>query len=194
MRIKVASFSLLFFSVFTVAQAQEIDFALFYDQTTLVVDVLNTVNFGTVIATEDKEILLGDGDEGVIEITGLPFLDVMVTITPIQYLFLNGNDTCVTNFCRIAVNLEFVYTNTGIGYFAPGYDVNSKPFILDTARFQILERTSGPPGPPPVPTISGVSLPAAETAFIYIFGTITQTTNAIFGPYSNTVILNIVYN
>jgi hypothetical protein len=151
--------------------------------------------FRTLIAGDTKDLHLGSNDEGVIEISGLPFLDVMVTVPPVNFLYLGGDDSCVSASCRIAVTFNFHYTNRGETDFQPGYDNSARPFSIGgMARFQILERVSGPPGPPPTPTITGVSLPAAQQAYIYVSGSITNSTGADIGSYSNTITVTISYN
>ena len=175
------------------ARSQEINFGQFYDSSTLSTQVLQNLNFLTLITGDTKDIDLGSNDEGLIEISGLPFLDLMITVPPVNFLFLNGDETCVSSSCRIAITLNYSYTNRGETDFQPGYEFSAKPFISGLARFQVRERISGPPGPPPVPSIAGVSLPPVEQAYVYVSGSITNSTGADVGSYSNTVTVSISY-
>jgi hypothetical protein len=188
------SILMLLLCSFPVLHAQQIDFGDYYDSATLSSQVLQHLNFGTMIEGDTRSRELGSFDEAVIEISGLPFLDIMITFTPISFLYLDGDDSCDNSSCRISLLLNYVYTNNGMADFAPGYDIEAIPFLMSTARFPILRRVSGPPGPPPLPSIAGVSLPDPENAYIYIFGDITNTTGALLGSYRNTLTVSIVYN
>jgi hypothetical protein len=180
---------------FTNVYGQEINFGQFYDSNTLSVEKLEDLNFGTIVVGDTKDIELGSNDEGLIRVSGLPFLDVMITVTPILYLFLDGDDTCETASCRIPISMSYFYTNRGEIDFQPGYELTAKPFAIgDMARFQIRERISGPPGPPPTPTITGVALPDPQDAFIYSTGSITNSSSVTPGSYSNTLVFTISYN
>ncbi len=179
---------------FTVAHAQ-IDFSDYYDTPTLSSLALSHLNFGTIIVGDTPQIAFGSQNEGVIQITGLPFLDVMVTITPITVLYLGGDDTCTPlSTCSIPVTIDFNYTNNGFDDFEAGYELAAMPFIANFARFQVLGRQTGPPRPPPPPNIDGVQLPAAREAYIYVSGSINDTIDAQPGSYSNTITINIAYN
>jgi hypothetical protein len=192
---KILSWSIFMVFVGYIPGYAQINFGQFYDSNTLSTQVLQNLSYGTIIVGDTKDVDLGSNDEGVIEISGLPFLDVMVTVPPIDFLYLDGDDSCLSASCRIAVTINFHYTNRGETDFQPGYESSARPFSIGgMARFQIRERVSGPPGPPPTPTITGVSLPAAQQAYIYVSGSITNSTGAGIGSYSNTVIVTISYN
>jgi hypothetical protein len=176
-------------------RAQQIDFGQFYDPTTLSFFVIQNLDFGPIIAgdTEPKKRLLGSGLEGVIEIEGLPFLDVIVTIQEISNLPQDIVAPCTDPECFVNVTINYAYTNTGIGEFEPGYENIAIPFTGNMARFQIVRRLVGPPGPPPPPAITGVSLPPLQKAFIYIFGEASADVGAPAGPYKNDLVVTIEY-
>lgn len=172
------------------SMSQEIGFGAYYDGSILSTTVLKDLDFGDLIAGDLKQRELGSGDEGVIEITSLPFLDVLVTITPIQYITLDG-DPCAVPSCRIEVAISYAYTNTGIADFAPGYELVAVPFISNVARFQTVRRQSGPPGPPPTPVHTGLVQPPLANAYIYVYGVLVDTDNSNEGEYSGTIVITI---
>jgi hypothetical protein len=176
------------------SKSQQINFGQFYDSGTLSAHVVQNLDFGEIIAGDlvNVEVALGSGDEGVIRIEGFPFLDVIVTITEIQYLTIDGNP-CGSPPCNVTVNLSYAYTNNGIDDFDPGYDSDAIMFTSNVARFQIVRRVSGPPGPPPPPSISGVPLPPLANAYIYIFGNVTAAFNTASGDFSQTLNVSIEY-
>jgi hypothetical protein len=185
---------LFFLALWTSSEAQQIEFGQFYDATSSSVSVVQHLNFGTVIIndTQPAEVTLGSGDEGVIEIEGFPFLDVLVTINEINVLTLDGNP-CAASNCQATVNLSYAYTNTGIADFAPNYENAAVMFVGNTARFQIVRRLSGPPGPPPPPSITGVALPPLQKAYIYVFGTTSSPIGIFAGNYSNILQVTVEY-
>ncbi|MCH8496437.1 MAG: hypothetical protein LAT57_12510 [Balneolales bacterium] len=177
------------------ARAQQIEFGQYYDGNTLSAQVIQHLDFGGVISGDIDPKLreLGSGLEGVIEIEGIPFLDVVVTITEINKLYLDGDITCSESSCEMDVMLQYAYTNTGIMDFAPNYENVAIQFIGNMARFPIIRRQSGPPGPPPTPNINGVALPPLQKAYIYIYGQASATLGTDAGAYGNTLTVTIEY-
>jgi hypothetical protein len=176
------------------AVGRQIDFGQYYTSGTLTAQGIKDLDFGEIIAGDivPVEVTLGSGDEGVIRIEGYPFLDVIVTITEIQYLTIDGNP-CGSPPCNVTVNLSYAYTNNGIDDFDAGYDSDAIMFTSNVARFQIVRRLSGPPGPPPPPSITGVSLPPLARAYIYIFGNASAAFNTASADFSQTLSVSIEY-
>jgi hypothetical protein len=194
MRITVLIFLLYFLLNPNNSIAQQIEFGRFYDETSISAYLVQNLNFGSVIRGDPTpySIDIGSEDEAVIEIEGFPFLDVLVTITPIQYLTIDGHP-CADEPCDVSVNLSYAYTNNGISDFAPGYENQVIIFNGPTARFPIVRRVSTPPGPPPPPVIQGVSLPPLASAFIYIYGQLTSQSGTPTGSYSQILEVTIDY-
>ncbi|MDZ7771880.1 MAG: hypothetical protein U5K31_03955 [Balneolaceae bacterium] len=168
--------------------AQEIDFSQFgsYTITLEPVPGYESLDFGSVINGEGNvSVDLGD-DPGmaVLSITGVKYLDVVVTITkPDALLPIDPGVTDEIPF----TTLEAAYANHGDNDY-----LKAKMMGNLQARFPILERQFLPPGPPPDPPIEGVS-PPSETAYIYLWGSI-NVGNVAAGDYSATIDITVEYN
>jgi len=171
------------------ALAQEINFGSFYT-TTADLFVERNLDFGTIIVGESQDVLIGSGDEAVLSIDGIRFLDIYVTVTAPAYLFLNGDDTCAAVTCRVPVTFEYAYNNTNTSL---DNTVGNTLFSSSTVRIPMIRRTVGPPMPPPTPEVALSSLPKVM-AFIYIGGNLISTGSEVSGSYSNTVTIEIIYN
>lgn len=173
------------------SRAQEIDFGSYVSSTVTVISERN-LEFGEIIRPGSSNIALGSGLEGVVSIEGIRFLDAFVTISPypVNYLFLDGDDGCVTASCRIDFNMFTAYTNNG-----ELLDVTSgaTTFTGSTVRFPFRARTGGPPRPPPVPPHAGYT-PPTDTAYLYVYGEVTASVSANAGSYSNIVTITVTYD
>lgn len=168
--------------------AQEIDFGSFGAYTVTVDPVagFETLQFGDVVATQgETSVNLGD-DPGmaVLSITGVRYLDVIVTITKPSALL--PVDAGISDELPLT-SLEAAYANHGDNDYLQAKMINGLQ-----ARFPILERQSRPPGPPPTPPREGET-PPTETAYIYLWGTIDV--GAIdAGEYTATIDVTVEYN
>jgi hypothetical protein len=180
---------LLGMSLFSRVQAQEIDFGTYYTSSAELF-VERNLSFGPIVLNDTKEVLIGSGDEAVLSIEAIRFLDIFLTITSPTYLFLDGDDACVAATCRVPVTFEFAYNNTNT-YL--DNTIGNTLFATSTVRIPMLRRMSGPPMPPPTPEVALPSLPLATT-FVYIGGEIASTGSEVSGSYSNTVTIEIIYN
>lgn len=169
--------------------AQEIPFGSFYTGAPISLFTIRDLDFGTIVAGDTKERLLGSGDEAVIELEGIPYLDVIVTITAPDYVYLDGDDLCVLPACRLPLTLDYAYTNNLELVDQINTAIN---FSSGTARFPIQRRVTGPPMPPPDPSITLVSFPSA-TSNIYIFGSVVSIGGSTSGAYQSTITVNVEY-
>lgn len=168
---------------------QEINFGSYYSSTADLF-VERNLSFGNIVAGDSKEILIGSGDEAALSIQAIRFLDIFMTITAPPYVYLDGNDTCVTSDCRSPITYTFAYNNTNT--FLDNLSGNTI-FGTSTVRLPMVKRGSGPPGPPPTPEVALVSLPLS-TVYLYIGGEITTTGSETAGSFTNTVTIEIIYN
>lgn len=180
---------LLFVASSVDLKAQEINFGSYYSSTAELF-VERNLSFGNIVSGESKEILIGSGDEAALSIEAIRFLDIFVTITAPPYVYLDGDDACVTSDCRSPITYTFAFNNTNT--FLDNLSGNTL-FGSSTIRLPMVRRGAGPPLPPPTPEIALVSLPLA-TAFIYIGGEITTSGSETAGSFSNTVTIEIIYN
>lgn len=170
------------------AGAQEIDFSSFGSYTVSVETEpgFESLNFGNVIAGEG-EITVNLGDDpgmAVLAITGVQYLDVIVTVTkPNALLPMDAGVSDEIPF----TSLQAAYANHGANNY-----LQAKMMNRLQARFPILERQSRPPGPPPTPPREGVE-PPTETAFLYLWGTI-NVGDIAGGTYSATIDVTVEYN
>lgn len=170
-------------------QAQEINFGSYYSSSAELF-VERNLSFGPIILNDTKEVLIGSGDEAALSIEAIRFLDIYVTVTAPTYLFLDGDDACVSATCRVPVTFEYAYNNTNT-YL--DNVIGNTLFSTSTVRLPMVKRVNGPPMPPPTPEIALPSLPLA-TAFIYIGGEIASTGAEQSGSYSNSITIEIIYN
>lgn len=173
------------------AQAQEINFGNFYTGAPIDLTVIRDLDFGTMVAGETKERAIGSGLEAVLELEGIPYLDVIVTITSSGYVYLDGDDLCVLASCRIPVTLTTAFTNNNELVDQVGTAII---FTGGTARFPIRRRVSGPPMPPPDPFLA-TELPSypSASAFIYIGAELVSSVSANAGDYSSVITVEVQY-
>lgn len=171
--------------------AQEIDFGSYVSSSATVIGERN-LDFGDILRPGSSTVTLGSGLEGVVSLEGIRFLDAFVTISPhpVNYLYLNGDDSCVASTCRIELSMSTAYTNAG-----QAMDVTSGAVTFTGAnvRFPFRARAGGPPRPPPVPPHAGYT-PPTDVAYLYIYGTVTAASNSNAGSYSNVITISVAYD
>lgn len=177
----------------------QIQFGQFYNVFSGITAINANLEFGTLIAGESKSVNLGSDEEAVFLVEGLPFLDVIITITGdaltgpnTGFLYLDGNASCAEDSCRIQVMFGYAFDNSG----SPNYDANlAHPFTVSPILFPIRRRAMGtPPGPPPTPQITDVALPDPVSSYLFIYGTISSNTSNLVGSYQSTLNIEVVYN
>lgn len=173
----------------TLVQAQEIPFGSYYTGAPISLFTIRDLDFGTIVAGDIKERTLGSGDEAVLELEGIPYLDVIVTITAPDYVYLDGDDLCVSPTCRIPLTVNYAYTNNLELTDQIGTAIL---FSTSTARFPIQRRVTGPPMPPPDPFLGSVTYPSAA-AYIYIYGSLTSSISSSAGDYQSTITVTVEY-
>ncbi|NQU28613.1 MAG: DUF4402 domain-containing protein [Candidatus Marinimicrobia bacterium] len=138
------------------------------------------LDFQDVITNQGfTPINLGDPGMGVFAVTGNHELDVIVTMTAPTDLTDGSNN--------IPFTLNFAYANKGVD------DINDAILVpSNSIRFQLLEQSNRPTGPPPTPPHSGY-IPTESTAYIYIFGSL-NIGDVPPGAYSGTVTLTVDYD
>ncbi|WP_232803083.1 hypothetical protein [Gracilimonas amylolytica] len=183
-------------STTTILNAQEIDFGDFSSKYTVSITELipaEDLSFGMVIQNEGlKTVDLLDAK--VLMIEGVKYLDVVVTITADNYLYLNNDVSCNgSNSNCIPFTLQAAYANRG--------NNNTNQAVLmqvasnvASAQFPILARGNRPPGPPPTPVYEGYN-PALfnETAYLYLYGSI-NVGNQNAGSYSGQIQVTVTYD
>ena len=164
------------------AQAQTIQFSV-HVASTLDATKDQDLDFQTITAGSGlNEINLGDSGMGVFAIAGNPELDVIVTMSAPANLTHTGASSDVIPF-----TMNFAYANRGEN------DINQAVAVSGTtARFQMLQRESGPAGAPPTPP-SNAHTPAQTTAYIYVYGSM-NVGMIDAGAYTGTVELYVTYD
>lgn len=180
------------------AMAQQVGFGLYTNSeltlTKLAPDVLD---FGDRISGEGQvQILLSDDAAVPIEIEGVAYLDVTVTLTPPDgdFIVLQGDaDNLSEESKRMAVNIRMAYYNRGQeGITEIAAKAEAIEVVGNTVTFQIRRRPGGPPGPPPVPPHAGYTPPVAK-AYLFIYGDLTVG-NVNAGPYSGLIDVHVEYS
>lgn len=174
----------------TIDARAQIGFGGFYSGATLSIDkpADGDLDFGTVPLDDITSVAIHESpNRGYIEIEGVAFLDVIVSLTRPNQLLLNGDPCSEPTECSMALSLLTAYNNTDI----VDNTAAAVTFSGTTVTFPIRGRTSGPPRPPD-PDIEGISLPTAS-AFIYFYGSVTTYATNIAGSYSNTIIVDVEY-
>ncbi len=189
---------ILLLAAFEPLSAQRVGFGLYTDSeltlTPLVPDVLD---FGPRISGEGNvQISLSDDAVVPIEIEGVAYLDVTVTLTPPdgnKLVLMGDPDNLSEPDKRMPVNIRMAYYNRGQeGITEIAAKAEAIEVVGNTVTFQIRRRPGGPPGPPPVPPHAGYSPPIAK-AFLFIYGDITVG-NVNAGPYSGLIDVHIEYS
>ncbi len=178
--------------------AQKVSFGTYADQgLTVQVQTPDLLDFGDRLSGEGPvSILLSDQEAVPIEIEGVAYLDVTVTIELADDNFLllqgdpeNRNDPNK----RLPVNIKMAYYNRGQeGISEEAAKLEAIEVTGNMATFQIRRRPGGPPGPPPVPPHAGYVPPTAK-AYLFIFGDLTVG-NVNAGPYSTLINVHVEYS
>lgn len=151
------------------------------------------LNFGTIVQNEGM-VSVPIEEATVVSVEGVRYLDITVDVQiDFDFLFLNGNDSCVDSSCRIPFTLKAAYSNRSD---APNVNqailMTGSPGLL-SARFPIRDRGNTPPGPPPTPVYEGFNPTIYnKTAYIYLYGDLTVG-NQNAGPYSYDIDVTINY-
>lgn len=174
------------------ATAQEINFSSYASYGLTVNELSNdNLHFGALLKNEGT-VSIPLSDAKIIAITGVKYLDVIVSITADDNLLDNPGCSGDPN-CSIPFTLEAAYANLGQNNIGQVrfFTVNSNN---TTARFPVLRRTSGPPAPPPPPPRAGFD-PSVfeETAYLYIYGSI-NVGDVNAGYYTGNITITVSYN
>lgn len=189
--------------------AQQVDFGLFaeqYDDIALEIRTLEggeaildfgSLNSGSGSDDPNATIVKTDDRAVVLEIEGVAYLDVTVTLTPPlgNFIFLSGNEDFANDEKRqIPINVKMAYFNRVPkgDDFHPNMASGSTEVVGDMATFQIRRRPGGPPGPPPTPPHAGYTPPTAK-AYLIIYGDI-NVGNVNAGPYSGIIDVHVEYS
>jgi hypothetical protein len=174
-------------------RAQQVDFSTYSDYGLQLFTTNQQLIFG-----ENGQVISGEGTVEIplsnsskrttIAIEGVKFLDVSVTISAPQFIYLNGN---MSSDEKISLNLDAAYANLGQDSYAQAELINLGSDNSGTVRFRIKGRGQGPPRPPPVPPHKGYT-PPKDRAYLYIYGSI-DVGNVNAGEYSTTVNVNVSY-
>lgn len=178
--------------------AQQVSFGLYTDaDLTMTVLVPDELDFGDRISGEGSvSILLTDDNVVPIEIEGVAYLDVTVTLEPPDgnFLLLEGDPENLTESDkRLPVTIKMAYYNRGQPNITEDEaKLQAIEVAGHTATFQIRRRPGGPPGPPPVPPHAGYVPPTAK-AYLFIYGDLTVG-NVNAGPYSGIINIHVEYS
>tara|TARA_R110000868_G_scaffold304437_10_gene565152 strand:- start:26653 stop:27192 length:540 start_codon:yes stop_codon:yes gene_type:complete len=176
-------------------------------------NVIAQINFGnysskyTVSATSTtSSIVLGDviqgqgninipiESAGIVEIVGVKYLDVIVTIMADQGLVVQEACTPTAYIvCDIPYTLQAAYVNRGTNNINQAVNIDVSANTASVV-IPIKYRGNAPPGPPPTPVYEGYN-PAIfnETAYIYIYGSI-DVGFARAGDYKATITVSVNYD
>lgn len=176
--------------------AQEIDFGQYSSAYSISLSEFNPseeLEFGTLIQNQGPASI-DLVNAKVLTLEGVKYLDVIVDITADNYLLLNGDLGCETDpSCRIPFTLQAAYANRGTNNVNESVNITVLSNVA-SAQFQILQRTSGPPGPPPTPVYEGYDPNIFnETAYLYIYGSI-NIGNVDAGSYTSSISVTINYD
>ncbi|MBO6571491.1 MAG: hypothetical protein JJ958_03505 [Balneola sp.] len=180
----------------TSVSAQEIDFGQYSSAYSISLSEFNPseeLEFGTLIQNQGPTSI-DLVNAKVLTLEGVKYLDVIVDITADNYLLLNGDLGCETDpSCRIPFTLQAAYANRGNNNVNESVSITVLSNVA-SAQFQILQRTNGPPGPPPTPVYEGYDPNIFnETAYLYIYGSI-NVGNVDAGSYTSSISVTINYD
>ncbi|MFY0698504.1 MAG: hypothetical protein JXR11_11670 [Balneola sp.] len=180
----------------TSVSAQEINFGQYSSAYSISLSEFNPseeLEFGTLIQNQGPTSI-DLVNAKVLTLEGVKYLDVIVDVTADNYLLLNGDLGCETDpSCRIPFTLQAAYANRGNNNVNESVSITVLSNVA-SAQFQILQRTSGPPGPPPTPVYEGYDPNIFnETAYLYIYGSI-NVGNVDAGSYTSSISVTINYD
>jgi hypothetical protein len=131
----------------------------------------------------------------VISVTGVEYLDVIVTVDAQPDLYLNGDAGNAGDAEKsIPFTLKAAYANNkGVPNIGAAKFINNISNNTFTTRFPILERQAMPPGPPPPPPTNAFEQSKVEeTAYLYLYGSL-NVGNVNAGTYSSEIEVTISY-
>ena len=179
--------------------SQEIDFGSYSSQYSVILSEVNpgsALDFGIIIDQAGETTAIDIQDSKVFSIEGVEYLDVFVEIIADSHLLLDddpNNQNDPTR--RLPLNLRAAYAN--LGQDNTGHAIN---FLVvgSTANALFPIRNKGgntPPGPPPTPVFEGYN-PSLynDTAYLYIYPTVTTTGNLVSGSYMGTINISVSYD
>ncbi len=155
-----------------------------------------SLEFGTIESgTEEIVFITRQDDEVVvIEIDAIAYMDVTVTISPPDYIVLEGDDNHQGDPTkRLGVSIQMAYYNRGPNEVSiTQAQMNAVPVVSgEMISFQVMQRPGGPPGPPPTPP-SGNYTPPRAKAYLFIYGSLTPG-DVLAGPYSGIIDVHVEY-
>lgn len=179
------------FPVGVVGQSARINFGSYnnYNLDILAVGT-DVLEFGQVMTGDPDVVIHYDDPRAVVlEITGVEYLDVNITITPPPgYKLLRDGDPDT----GIGVNIKMAYYNQA----AAGPEIAVAQAVEVTGEmitFPIRRRAGGPPGPPPTPGHSGYTPPMAK-AYLIIYGTLFVGSEPLkAGTYNGETLVEVSY-
>lgn len=148
----------------------------------------SNLDFGQIIANSGLHIIDINSSK-VLGITAVRFLDVLVEITAGDALLLNNDPSCNSDpTCRLPFTLEAAYANEGTNdpSAATPFTVSGNTAI---ASFRIRQGGGNNIPPPAFRNPEQFE----DTAYIYIFGSITAG-NVTGGIYTNTINVTVVHD
>lgn len=180
------------------AEGQQVNFGMHAGEgLTLIPLVPEHLHFGDMFSNEGTvQVGLNDNEAVPIEIEGIAYLDVTVTLEPPAggKLVLEGNTTYLEDANRsMPVRIKMAYYNRGQeGISEVAAKTEAVEVVGNSITFQIRRRPGGPPGPPPTPPHSGYTPPTAK-AYLYIYGEL-DVGNVHAGPYSGMMNVHVEYS
>lgn len=185
----------------TPLSAQQVNFGTHAEGYDLMLTPLvpDELDFGDRVSGEGTvQIQLTDDEVVPIEIEGVAYLDVTVTLEPPaeNFLVLEGNLDYLEEGHedkRMPVTIRMAYYNKGQENITEEEaKTDAIEVVGNTATFRIRRRPGGPPGPPPTPPHANYTPPTA-IAYLFIYGDLTVgDVNA--GPYVGQMNVHVEYS
>ena len=148
------------------------------------------LDFGQLVVGDGlREVALGSEDLAIVEIEGIRYLNVFVTFDAPSHMTLEGMPTSEEDK-RMNLDVKGAYANEGTGNIGVSY---RQPFSGNAAVFPIFRTKSGPPNPPPTPPHEGY-LPPRESAYLFLYGSVTVGEVQHAGPYEAEITVTIDYD
>ncbi len=193
----LAGFFLLSAGMIRTAEAQRVNFGLHAGEGLMLTPLVpDELHFGDMFSNEGTvQINLSDDEVVPIEIEGIAYLDVTVTLEPPggDKLVLEGDLSHVNDAQKsMPVNIRMAYYNRGLeGIGTDEARAEAIEVVGNSITFQIRRRPGGPPGPPPTPPHSGYTPPTAK-AYLFIYGEL-EVGDVHAGPYSGLINVHVEY-
>lgn len=155
---------------FQSAKTQTVQFSMEV-QPELSIEVLQSLNFGTIISNSGtQQINLGDRQMGIFEIKALSAQSALLTIEHPEYL----TSSIPNNNQQIPIEVSAAYS-------AKPYEYNTTRSFSGNNLWVSLSSEN-----------QTSSAPTWENGYVYIYGLI-NVGEVPVGPYSGTLVLNVVY-